>query len=215
MKGSEIEALLRSVNPLCEMAEEAQAHEVQMKGDLLHDTWQKLRRALADRVELMQSYVRLHGLAMAVQEAWDDVETKCQQLDQDPSLAIRQVEELWLDGQQKYLQLSQLGRNFMADALQVIIYRLVFVDLLSSHFIIKSFEGLISNRWKSYLYFQVSDRYLDVRKACLCVESLLEYLGGRQLTVHRMQETWIQTVTTIRQTQQEWTHFVTVIQSVY
>ena len=30
MKGIEIEALLRSVNPLCEMAEEAQAHEVQM-----------------------------------------------------------------------------------------------------------------------------------------------------------------------------------------
>ena len=41
MKGIEIDALLRSVNSLCEMAEEAQAHEVQMKGDLLHDTWQK------------------------------------------------------------------------------------------------------------------------------------------------------------------------------
>lgn len=121
MKGSEIEALLMSVNPLCEMAEEAQAHEVQMKGDVLHDTWQRLRRAMADRVELMQTYVRLHGLAMAVQDAWDDVETKCQQLDadEDPSAAIRQVEELWLDGQQKYLQLSQLGRNFMADALKV------------------------------------------------------------------------------------------------
>lgn len=146
MKGSEIEALLRSVNPLCEMAEEAQAHEVQMKGDLLHDTWQKLRRALADRVELMQSYVRLHGLAMAVQEAWDDVETKCQQLDQDPSLAIRQVEELWLDGQQKYLQLSQLGRNFMADALQVIIYIVssIYLLIFQRPFIIQSLEGLIS-----------------------------------------------------------------------
>ena len=41
MKGTEIDALLRSVNSLCEMAEEVQAHEVQMKGDLLHDTWQK------------------------------------------------------------------------------------------------------------------------------------------------------------------------------
>ena len=121
MKGGEIEALLRSVNPLCEMAEEAQAHEVQMKGDVLHDTWQRLRRAINDRVELMQVYVRLHGLAMAVQEAWDDLETKCQQLDadEDPSTAIRQVEEFWLNGQQKYLQLSQMGRNFMADALKV------------------------------------------------------------------------------------------------
>lgn len=119
MKGNEIEALLNSVNPLCEMAEEAQAHEVQMKGDVLHDTWQRLRRALGDRLELMQVYVRLHGLAMAVQESWDDLESKCQQNDPDQDI-LRQVEELWLDGQQKYLQLSQLGRNFMADALNVI-----------------------------------------------------------------------------------------------
>jgi hypothetical protein len=40
-------------------------------------------------------------------------------VDEEPSAAIRQVEEIWLDGQQKYLQLSQLGRNFMADALKV------------------------------------------------------------------------------------------------
>ncbi|KAK4037071.1 hypothetical protein OUZ56_029111 [Daphnia magna] len=180
MKSTEIESLLRSVNPLCEMAEEIQAHEVQMKGDVLHDTWKRLCRALADRVELMQSYVRLHALAMAVQEAWDDVESRCQQfdVDEDPSVAIRQVEEIWLDGQQKYLQLSQLGRNFMTDALKI------------------------------------SDRYLDVRKACLCVESLLEYLGGRQLTVHHTQETWIETVTTIQHTRREWNNFVSIVQSV-
>jgi hypothetical protein len=76
---------------------------------------------MTDRLELMQAYVRLHSLAMAVQESWDEVELRCQQLDVDeePSVAIRQVEEIWLDGQQKYLQLSQLGRNFMADALKV------------------------------------------------------------------------------------------------
>ena len=86
----------------------------------------RLRRALAERVELMQAYVRLHGLALQVQEAWDNVETKCQELSgtnddqEDPSVIIRQVEELWLDGQQKFLQLSQLGRNFMADAIKVL-----------------------------------------------------------------------------------------------
>ena len=70
----------------------------------------------------MQIYVRLHGLALQVQEAWDDVETKCQELsvtNDDPSVSVRQVEELWLDGQQKLLQLSQLGRNFMTDAIKV------------------------------------------------------------------------------------------------
>jgi hypothetical protein len=74
----------------------------------------------------MQTYVRLHGLALQVQEAWDNIEAKCQELSvtnddqQDPSVIIRQVEELWLDGQQKFLQLNQLGRNFMADAIKVL-----------------------------------------------------------------------------------------------
>jgi hypothetical protein len=173
-----------------------------MKGDVLHDTWKRLGRAMADRVELMQAYVRLHGLAMAVQEAWDDVETRCQQLDVDeePSAAIRQVEEIWLDGQQKYLQLSQLGRNFMADALKV--------------FYLKFIPAIFQLHESGQTFFQISDRYLDVRKACLCVESLLEYLGGRQLTVHRVQETWIETVTTIQHTRHEWNHFVSIIQSV-
>ena len=66
----------------------------------------------------------------------------------------------------------------------------------------------------AFFFFKISDRHLDVRKACLCVESLLEYLGGRQLTVHRMQETWIETVTTIRQSRHEWTQFITIIKSV-
>ena len=68
----------------------------------------------------MQTYVRLHALAMQVQEAWDEVEAKCKDSPEDPSGAIRQAEEAWLNGQQKYLQLNQMGRNFMADALHVI-----------------------------------------------------------------------------------------------
>lgn len=142
MRSPEIDALLRSANPLCEMAEEAQAHEVQMKGDHLHDAWQRLREALTDRVDLMQVYVRLHGLAMQVQEAWDDVETKCQQLDaatdDDASAAVRQVEESWLDGQQKFLQLSQMGRNFMSDALKVFIYPIHSSHTLTSYFAFRS-----------------------------------------------------------------------------
>ena len=58
---------------------------------------------------------------------------------------------------------------------------------------------------------KVSDRNLDTRKACLCVESLLEYLGGRQLTTHEMRETWVTTVTTIRETREEWTLFQSTI----
>ena len=120
IKGAEIEALLRSVNPLCEMAEEAQAHEVQMKGDYLHDTWQRLRSTLIERVELMQSYVRVHSLAVQVSDALDDVESKLKEIPSSKEDAVsKEVEELWLNAKQKYLQLSNNGRNFIADAIKV------------------------------------------------------------------------------------------------
>ena len=123
MKGVEMEALLHSVNPLCEMAEEAQAHEVQMKGDHLHDTWQRLRRLLNERVELMQTYVRVHTMALQVSEAWDVLQAK---LDEAPASSqdhqLKEIQELWLNGKQKYVQLTHLARNFMADALKVNTY---------------------------------------------------------------------------------------------
>ena len=55
---------------------------------------------------------------------------------------------------------------------------------------------------------------MDVRKACLCVEGLLEYLGSRQVTVHEMRESWVTTVTTIKETREEWIQFKTIIYKV-
>ena len=126
MKGVEIEALLNSMNPLCEIAEEVQAHEMQMKGDHLHDTWQRLRRLLAERVDLMQTYVRIHAMALQVSEAWNELENKLKDIpDSKEDQFIKEVEELWLSGNQKYIQLSHIGRNFMVDALKVKIRRCI------------------------------------------------------------------------------------------
>ncbi len=67
-----------------------------------------------------QSYVRVHALAVQVSEAMDDLEAKLQEI---PKLkedrATKEVDELWLNAKQKYLQLNNLGRNFMTDALKV------------------------------------------------------------------------------------------------
>ena len=120
MKRPEVEAVLQLVNPLCEMAEEAQAHEVQMKGDQLHDTWQRLSRFLNERVELLQTYVRVHTMALQVSDAWDVLEAKVSDVNDD-TIDIQDIQELWLNGNQKYVQLSHLARNFMADALKVYI----------------------------------------------------------------------------------------------
>lgn len=126
---------------------------------MIYNYLNRLRRALAERVELMQTYVRLHGLALQVQGAWDNVEAKCQELSvtnddqQDPSVIIRQVEELWLDGQQKFLQLNQLGRNFMADAIKVLM-----------NFTMKSHFESILIRWLLLL--------LDFRSSFGCSQGL-------------------------------------------
>ena len=104
------------------MAEEAQAHEVQMKGDYLHDTWHRLRGTLTERIDLMQTYVRVHSLAVQISESLDDVELKLKDvtnvtMEVQPA---KEVDELWLNAKQKYMQLNNVGRNFMADALKVL-----------------------------------------------------------------------------------------------
>lgn len=160
MRRAGVEAVLKLVNPLCEVAEEAQAHEVQMKvrnnmssayhphihhegsgvvavnvlqysscrvlkeesefkqGDQLHDTWQRLGRVLSERVELFQTYVRVHTMALQVSDTWDALEAKVSDVNDD-TVDVKDVQELWLSGSQKYVQFTHLAGNFMADALKV------------------------------------------------------------------------------------------------
>ena len=107
---------------MCEMAEEAQAHEVQMKADHLQDLWQHIRRVLFERIELMHSYVRVHTLALQVSECFDDLETKVTDMPTaNENDALKQVEECWLNAKQKYLQFENIGRNFISDAVKVLI----------------------------------------------------------------------------------------------
>ena len=89
------------------------------QGDQLHDVWKRLGRILSERVELMQTYVRLHTMALQVSDAWNILEAKVSDVNDD-TIDVKDVQELWLNGNQKYVQLTNLARNFMADALKVV-----------------------------------------------------------------------------------------------
>ncbi|XP_063235498.1 titin isoform X2 [Bacillus rossius redtenbacheri] len=56
---------------------------------------------------------------------------------------------------------------------------------------------------------KVRDPYLDVKRACLCVETLLGQLGGRQLTVQRSWQTWQSSVVVEREFQELWERHMT------
>lgn len=48
-------------------------------------------------------------------------------------------------------------------------------------------------------FSQVNDPYLDISRACLCVQTLLEKFANRQLTVTESWEKWQTTVEITRQ----------------
>lgn len=88
-----------------------------------------------------------------------------------------------------------------------------FVEMYINDALTESLANIRTND-SSIIEFQISDRNLDVRKACLCVESLLEYLGGRQLAIQEMHETWTTNVTTIREARNGWIQLFTATQTV-
>lgn len=51
-----------------------------------------------------------------------------------------------------------------------------------------------------FLFFmQVGDPYLDIKRACLCVETVLEHFGGRHLTLSQSWETLESSITVERE----------------
>ncbi|XP_049784509.1 titin isoform X1 [Schistocerca cancellata] len=51
---------------------------------------------------------------------------------------------------------------------------------------------------------KIGDPYLDTKRAALCVDTLLEHFGGRQLTLTQSWQTWQSSVTVERETQILW-----------
>jgi hypothetical protein len=57
--------------------------------------------------------------------------------------------------------------------------------------------------------FQVGDPYLDIKRASLCVETLLEHFGNRQLLISDSWQTWQMNITVEREFKVQWEMNVT------
>ncbi|XP_046401656.1 titin isoform X2 [Ischnura elegans] len=64
----------------------------------------------------------------------------------------------------------------------------------------------LSNTGKNFLQDaeKATDPYLDIKRACLCVQTILEHLGSRQLMVNEAWEAWQQRITIQREFQVQW-----------
>jgi hypothetical protein len=59
------------------------------------------------------------------------------------------------------------------------------------------------------IFLQVGDPYLDTKRACLCVETLLEHFGNRQLLISESWQTWQTNVTVEKEFKVRWEMNVT------
>ncbi|XP_071443400.1 titin isoform X2 [Hetaerina americana] len=64
----------------------------------------------------------------------------------------------------------------------------------------------LTNTGKNFLQDaeKATDPYLDIKRACLCVQTILEHLGSRQLVVNEAWEAWQQRITIRREFQVQW-----------
>nr|CAD7575774.1 unnamed protein product [Timema californicum] len=71
---------------------------------------------------------------------------------------------------------------------------------------IQKLYGQLSNTGKNFIEEseKVGDPHLDVKRACLCVETLLEHFGGRQLLVEQSWQAWNTSITVEREFQVLW-----------
>ncbi|KAG8223451.1 hypothetical protein J437_LFUL001943, partial [Ladona fulva] len=69
----------------------------------------------------------------------------------------------------------------------------------------------LTNTGKNFLQDaeKATDPYLDIKRACLCVQTLLEHLGSRQLSVNEAWEEWQHRITIRREFQVQWERSMT------
>lgn len=103
--------------PLLEQLDDVQRRDVDIKIDTLHSHWIRVRQWLEARVELADSYVRVHEASAELDDLWDNLDEKLGH----PSSSISDdllayVERLWLEAQQISNRLGHRAEKFIDDA---------------------------------------------------------------------------------------------------
>ncbi|CAG2058680.1 unnamed protein product [Timema podura] len=220
-KGEDINSLLLTLPPILENMDDQQREDVDNKVDALHSQWVNLKTLLEDRIDLATIYVRFHTLAVRLADEFDSLEEDLRRSEGVQEDSIRVVEEKWLGIQKLYGQLSNTGKNFIGESEKFWVSLVYSVMAgLGTHTVdaaVSVYEYLKPNLLRGtspgWLYAPlaasayphgVGDPHLDVKRACLCVETLLEHFGGRQLLVEQSWQAWNTSITVEREFQVLW-----------
>ena len=120
--------------PLLEQLDDTQRRDVDNKIDTLHSHWIRVRQWLEARVELADSYVRVHEASAELEDLWDNLDEKLSHPSPSSSISddlLAYVERIWLEAQQIRDRLGHRAEKFIHDAQnQVIIHQFFFFFLI-------------------------------------------------------------------------------------
>lgn len=120
VKGTEINALLKTVPDLLTTLDETRRVEVEEKAESLHSQWISLKQVLDKRTELATLYVKFHTLIVELAAPLDSLTGR---LNDKPSETERtQLEEQYNTVTQLFVQLGTVADNFKQDSLTVSVF---------------------------------------------------------------------------------------------
>ncbi|KAF4518527.1 hypothetical protein B566_EDAN004271 [Ephemera danica] len=180
LKISELESLEASLPSLVVHLQPDQRSDVEGKMANLRAQWERLRILLEYRLELSERYLRFHSLAVKLAAQYDVAEETMRSTPgggRDSPSSRAPQEEQWLTCQQQLMQLNNVGENFLQDTAK------------------ETAASPLDRR----------DPHLDLKRARLCIETLLEHFNARQAALGDSWNLWQTRVTTFRETTVQWT----------
>ena len=120
------------------------------------------------RISICIQYVKFHQEAENLQNEFENLESLLKA--SSPSSDDRPIEEKWEQIQKLFYDLQISGQDFIDKAKQV------------SNFVLKKYCW-IYNKIKVLSQLKDKDPYLDMNRAILCVETILDNLGKRKLVI--------------------------------
>lgn len=192
-RGIEIdEALAVLSGTILEISDErqraSQKQEVEERVESLRDSWLESRNSVEFRVKLSSHFVEFHEAATRLSAEVDSLEGEFKKNSENlDNEKIEALEKRWNDLQPLYVKLTNSGAKFLAESDRVSRRRIIYMQIKTRRYAL------------TRLFLQSNDAYLDVPRARLCVQTILERFANRQLTVTESWENWQTTIVTTRE----------------
>lgn len=111
IKGTEINHLFTNTSKILESLDEAERKEVHDKVQSLHDTWDRLKTIVENRVDLATNFIKFLLLAEKLATMFQNVEEVLRSAPEESKLS--QLDDVWIRIKSAYAQLKDDGTSFL------------------------------------------------------------------------------------------------------